>query len=353
MGYPEMFESPKLWGPKETTCAGLSSNEVDTVRGWAGDLNATIGAAVAKVDAEPPGQRNDVQFTFVNPVTGGGYISPNDPNLFEPMGGTRHELCSQGHASWMNGFSPLHPTTHSFHPNQAGENAMGALAAEVIPRLVNPLPAVAASARTAQLLTNLLRSAGLLTSQAAPSSCADIELYGADFAHKDADLRIGHASAAGCKPALSSGSLYQIRTGTVSATTSQCDCGQQSELYLRVTGEYRGQATSSFHVAPAGSLVAGPFTVSPSSVPTSTTTTAPSSAGSSPSSASGPITASYAAHFCWFSSAVMASLLGEPVSGPVQDGNGCDWETALTPYHLLAGLTPSLQRSAHAAPHRM
>ena len=36
----------------------------------------------------------------------------------------------------------------------------------------------------------------------------------------------------------------------------------------------------------------------------------------------------------------MTTALGESVTGPEKDGNGCDWETALTPYHLLAGLSP-------------
>jgi hypothetical protein len=38
------------------------------------------------------------------------------------------------------------------------------------------------------------------------------------------------------------------------------------------------------------------------------------------------------------------------VSGPVQDGNGCDWETALTPYHLLAGLTPESSEIGSCSP---
>jgi hypothetical protein len=351
MGYPELFADPSDWPSDQgSSCAGFSKSKIETMRGWAADLNATIGESVAKVNAEPASERNEVHFTFINPVTGGGYISASDPNLFERAGGTSHELCATGHDTWMNGFSETN-WSGSFHPNQEGENAMGALVAEVIPKLVGPLPPVSDSSQTAQLLTNLLRSAGLLTSQAPPSSCADIELYGADFAHEDADLLIGHASEAGCKPVLPFGTLYQIRTGRVSASTSQCDCGQQSQLYLRVTGEYQGRGTSSFHVGTSGSLVVGPFTASPSSATTSTTSTAPSSAGSSPSpSASATITASYAPNLCWFSDGAMASILGEPVTGPVIDGDGCDWETALTPYHLLAGLSPDLAEPGSCDP---
>ena len=137
MGYPEIFERSGLWGPKETTCAGLSKSTVDELRGWAGDLNATLGISVAKANAVPASNRNDVHFTFVNPVTGGGFLSPDDPNLFEPAGGPAHELCSQGQNIWMNGFSELN-VDGSFHPNQAGETAMGHLVAEVVPHLTWP-----------------------------------------------------------------------------------------------------------------------------------------------------------------------------------------------------------------------
>ena len=138
MGYPEIFESPNLWGPGQGgSCAGLSAKAIYTARGWAGDLNATIAASVAEMNAIPATKRNNVHFTFVDPVSGGGAIAPNDPNLLEPSSGTRHELCSQGHDTWMNGFSERH-IAHSFHPNQDGETAMGALAAEVIGGLTWP-----------------------------------------------------------------------------------------------------------------------------------------------------------------------------------------------------------------------
>lgn len=140
MGYPELVEDVGLWSPGRTTCAGMSAGEVQRVRGWAGDLNATIGAAVAQVDALPADQRNDVHVTFIDNVTGqsANGIALTDPNLFEPSNGARHELCSLGGAVWMNGLSPLHIKSRSFHPNQAGETAMGALAAEVIRQLAWP-----------------------------------------------------------------------------------------------------------------------------------------------------------------------------------------------------------------------
>jgi hypothetical protein len=137
MGYPELIEDPALWGANENTCAGFTIADADTARGWAGDLNATLGNAVEAVNALPASKRNGVHVTFIDPVTGQSNtgVSLSDPYLFEPSGGTRHELCSNGHDTWLNGVSDLHVLTRSFHPNQQGETAMGKLAAEVIRNL--------------------------------------------------------------------------------------------------------------------------------------------------------------------------------------------------------------------------
>ena len=105
-----------------------------------------------KVDAEPASERNNVHFTFINPVNGGGIISASDPNLLEPTTGTHHELCSKGHSPWLNGFSAKHPT-HSYHPNQSGENAMGALLAEVVPTLTWPWSNTSAKEASAPVVT--------------------------------------------------------------------------------------------------------------------------------------------------------------------------------------------------------
>ena len=137
MGYPQVFENPTMWDTGRTVCSGFTFPIVNRMRGWGGDLNAIIGESVLKVDAEPASQRNDVHFTFINPVNGGGAISANDPNLLEPSTGVHHELCSKGHRPWLNGFSAKH-VAHSYHPNQAGENAMGSLVAEVVPKLTWP-----------------------------------------------------------------------------------------------------------------------------------------------------------------------------------------------------------------------
>jgi hypothetical protein len=139
MGYPEIFEDPTLWGPKETTCAGNSATQANIMRGWGGDLNATLGNSVGEVNALPASQRNGVHFTFLDAVSGQAAdgISASDPDLFEPSSGIRHELCSQGHQTWMNGFSETN-LNGSFHPNQDGANAMGNLLAKVVPTLSWP-----------------------------------------------------------------------------------------------------------------------------------------------------------------------------------------------------------------------
>jgi hypothetical protein len=140
MGYPEVVEDPTVSKTFGGGCEGFTEGETNEMRGWAGDLNATIGAAVTQVNALPAGARNDVHFTFIDPVTGqtATGISASDPYLYEPASGTRHELCSPGGRAWLNGLLPGHLTTRSFHPNQNGETAMGDLAAEVIPDLSWP-----------------------------------------------------------------------------------------------------------------------------------------------------------------------------------------------------------------------
>src|SRR5665213_900971 len=140
MGYPEIFEDPSLWPAAlkfAKVCQGFLPGQVALIRGLAGDLNATIGSVVARVNAEPYAQRNGVHFTFIDPVTGQARngISLNDPNLFEPAQGTRHELCSNGDQAWLNGLSPAHLTTRTFHPDQPGNDAMARLVEQVVPSL--------------------------------------------------------------------------------------------------------------------------------------------------------------------------------------------------------------------------
>ena len=140
LGYPELIEAPSLWPQKNRQlghCAdlagtlGLRSADAYEIRGLAGDLNATIGRDVAAVNPEHP---NQVQLAFVDVNSGGSVgIARDDPHLFEPSRGVRHNLCSQ--APWLNGVTTIDGGNGSFHPNQAGENAMGALAAAALVHL--------------------------------------------------------------------------------------------------------------------------------------------------------------------------------------------------------------------------
>jgi hypothetical protein len=293
MGYPELFEDPSLWGQvnRDThLCQGLITNNAKVIRGWAADLNATLGSDVEKVNAEASAKRNGVGFQFVDVVSANNGTVASDANLFEPSSGTRHELCSPGSAAWLNGLSlgtthVIKPTT--FHPNQSGETAMGNLLFEEAGHLSlfdlpAPLPAVPNTPQAARNLTTLLRASGLLQSQAPPGSCASIQPYGADFARGALDVLIGHGSAAGCTPTLPFGTVYEIRGGSVLASAQQCDCGQQSASYEGLVQPYGTPQLPTFTIASDGSVTtapaasSGPSSTSTStSAPTATTTSVP------------------------------------------------------------------------------
>jgi hypothetical protein len=79
---------------------------------------------------------NGVHLTFVDVNSGGSAgIARSDRSLFEPSSGARHNLCSS--QPWLNGFSSIDYGSGSFHPKQAGHDAMGALAAQVIPTVIH------------------------------------------------------------------------------------------------------------------------------------------------------------------------------------------------------------------------
>lgn len=133
LGYPELIEKPSLWSKKARLlgCGHFTVAEANELRGLAGDLNATIGADVRAANRQTP---NGVHFTFVDVNSGGSAgISRGDPDLFEPSKGPRHEICSS--QPWLTAIDPARPLSGSYHPKQAGQNAMGALAAAVISRL--------------------------------------------------------------------------------------------------------------------------------------------------------------------------------------------------------------------------
>ena len=131
LGYPELVELPAFWPAGTSSCSLIGVADANEVRGLGGDLNATIGYDVQLVNAARP---NGVHLTFVDVNSGGGAgISRYDQNLFEPASGPRHNLCSS--QPWINGLSTIDYGAGSYHPKQAGHDAMGALAAEVIPGL--------------------------------------------------------------------------------------------------------------------------------------------------------------------------------------------------------------------------
>ena len=133
LGYPELVELPKFWRWWEQrigSCWGVGTADATELRGLAGDLDATIGAAVAAVDRQAP---HAVHLRFVDVNTANGSTPASDPNLFEPATGTRHNLCSAD--PWLNGETTIDYGSGSFHPKQQGLDHEGALAAGVIEHL--------------------------------------------------------------------------------------------------------------------------------------------------------------------------------------------------------------------------
>ncbi len=133
LGYPDLVELPKFWQwweQKVGSCWGIGTADAAELRGLAGQLNATIGAAVAAVNRQAP---DGVHMTFVDVNSANGGSSTSDLHLFEPAEGPRHNLC--GSQPWMNGGSPIDYGTGSFHPKQEGLDAEGALAAAAIAKL--------------------------------------------------------------------------------------------------------------------------------------------------------------------------------------------------------------------------
>jgi hypothetical protein len=130
LGYPELVELPDLWPAGTTSCSLIGIADAHELRGLGGHLNATIGYSARVVDAARP---NGVRISFVDVNSGGGAISRHDQNLFEPASGPRHNLCAS--QPWINGFTWIDYGSGSFHPKQAAHDAMGALAAQIVPTL--------------------------------------------------------------------------------------------------------------------------------------------------------------------------------------------------------------------------
>lgn len=128
VGYPELFAEPSQWkgAAKVGLCSGVRARDAVRIRGWAGDLNAAIGAAVNEVNSLHP---NDVTFRFVNIHDGAGG-DQSDPRLYEPKSGVSHNLC--GGDTWLHG---AESGLLGFHPTFVGHNNTGRLVADVIGEL--------------------------------------------------------------------------------------------------------------------------------------------------------------------------------------------------------------------------
>jgi len=134
VGYPELMEDPEQWpavNKATRLCQGIRADDARRIRGLAGDLNATIGQAVATVDGERP---NGVSFTFVDINSGDPAhgVDWGDQSLYEPNSGPRHNLCSSD--QWINGLTTgitdgKPRIERSFHPTQKGHDATGRLVA--------------------------------------------------------------------------------------------------------------------------------------------------------------------------------------------------------------------------------
>ncbi len=110
-------------------CQGIRPDDANELRGLAADLNATIAATVATVNAE---HLDKVHLTYVDVNTGDPKmgIPDDDSDLFEPTSGTRHNLCAA--KEWLNGIT-LPNVSRSFHPNAPGNAAMAALVEQTFP----------------------------------------------------------------------------------------------------------------------------------------------------------------------------------------------------------------------------
>lgn len=144
LGYPIIMESPQFWplyAQDLRMCQGIDIIDADEIRELGTLLNTTLALTVQEINNE---HINGVHLTFVNVNTGDPSqgIPYNDPNLFEPSQGARHNLCAA--QEWLNGITPysghfslkcVPVSCVSFHPNQEGNTAMANLFEQVFPRL--------------------------------------------------------------------------------------------------------------------------------------------------------------------------------------------------------------------------
>jgi hypothetical protein len=87
-----------------------------------------LGSRILRRSTGLSAQQRHAMFVDVNTgqPDGPSHIALDNPDLFEPSGGPRHNLCSSD--SRINGVTTIDGTNGSFHPKQQGQDAMGALA---------------------------------------------------------------------------------------------------------------------------------------------------------------------------------------------------------------------------------
>jgi hypothetical protein len=140
VGYPAFVEDPKFWpniNKMTNMCQGIREADALKVRGLAGLLNRTIADAVNDLNRQAP---NRVRFTFVDVNSGqpDHMVGFDNPSLFEPNQGDRHNLCAR--RPWLNGitlggFEGDYRRERSFHPTQEGHDAQARLVAARVQRL--------------------------------------------------------------------------------------------------------------------------------------------------------------------------------------------------------------------------
>lgn len=116
-GYPQLFEESGRWGVwNGNHCARVRAKDADTIRGLVSLMNQRLkeGAEAAS------GKTNSVEIVYVDAAS-----------VYESPAG-RHGLCTG--EPWINGLSlPRHQ--RSFHPTQAGHDALGRAVADRISEL--------------------------------------------------------------------------------------------------------------------------------------------------------------------------------------------------------------------------
>jgi len=118
VGYPQLFEESGRWGVwNGNHCARVRAKDADTIRGLVSLMNQRLKEGAEAVS----GRTNRVEIAYVDAAS-----------VYESSAG-RHGLCTG--EPWINGLSPVPRYQRSFHPNQAGHEALGRAVADRIAQL--------------------------------------------------------------------------------------------------------------------------------------------------------------------------------------------------------------------------